>query len=187
MGQPWICNIMNWTKILNFLYTGYFVLVFTRLFIVLQRITQSPPEDREILVGSYFHHDVLSLHHSYPQPSSSPGGHCTSTTQLPLSAHFNPTHASTPHPLQQAAARLVNTVASLRCGRDYICSAGCRVLRVLVPCLQGDKGIKIDSMTADMILATLQKLSLRWISLYIYLKYNLCNVMLPALQQLMLM
>jgi hypothetical protein len=32
---------------------------------------------------------------------------------------------------------------------------------VLVPCLQGDKGVKIDNVTADMILATLQKLSLR--------------------------
>lgn len=90
-----------------------------------------------------------------------PGGYCESSAQLPLYAHFNPTHASTPHPLQQVAARLVNAVASLRCGRDYLCSAGCGVLRVLVRCLQGDKGIKIDDVTADMILATLQKLSLR--------------------------
>ncbi|PNF30854.1 LisH domain-containing protein ARMC9, partial [Cryptotermes secundus] len=115
------------------------------------RITKSPPEDRDLVVASYFRRDILSLHHS-PQPSP---------VQLPLSAHFNPTHASTPHPLQQAAARLVNTVASLRCGRDYLCSAGSGVLRVLVHCLQGDKGIKIDDVTADMILATLQKLSLR--------------------------
>lgn len=134
---------------------------FTWLVIVLQRITRSPPEDRDFVVGLYFRRDVLSLHHSSPQPSSMPGGHCESSMQLPLSAHFNPTHASTPHPLQQAAARLVNTVASLRCGRDYLCSAGCVVLRVLVCCLQGDKGIKIDDVTSDMILATLQKLSLR--------------------------
>jgi hypothetical protein len=63
--------------------------------------------------------------------------------------------------LQQAAARFINTLASLRCGRDYLCSAGCKILRVLVPCLQGDKGIKMDTLTADMILAALQKLSLR--------------------------
>ena len=100
------------------------------------------------MVGAYFRHDVLSLHHS--------------GTQLPVSEHFSPPHAATPHPLQQVAARLVNTLASLRCGRDYLCSAGCDLLRVLISCLRGDKGIKVDSVTADMIVATLQKLSLRY-------------------------
>ncbi|KAJ9591199.1 hypothetical protein L9F63_002270 [Diploptera punctata] len=114
------------------------------------RITRSSSEDRDNVVGSYFRHDLLSLHHSNLQCS-----------QLPLLEHFCPAHAATPHPLQQVAARLVNTLASLRCGRDYLCSSGCDVLRVLVPCLRGDRGIKIDSITADMILATLQKLSLR--------------------------
>jgi hypothetical protein len=113
------------------------------------------------VVGLYFRHDVLSLHRSNPQPSSLRAGCSESPTRLPLSAYFNPTHASTPHPLQQAAARFVNTLASLRCGRDYLCSAGCKVLRVLVPCLRGDKGIRVDSVTTDMILAALQKLSLR--------------------------
>lgn len=117
-------------------------------------------------MGSYFRHDVLSLHHSVPHAPSVLEYHCVSPSQLLLYAHFNPSYASTPHPLQQAAARLVNTLASLRCGRDYLCSAGCRVLRVLVPCLQGDMGVKTDIKTADMILATLQKLSLRWCILY---------------------
>ncbi|XP_021928182.1 lisH domain-containing protein ARMC9-like isoform X3 [Zootermopsis nevadensis] len=125
------------------------------------RVTRSSPEDRGGAVGLYFRHDVLSLHHSNPQPSSLLGGRCESPTQLPLPAYFNPTHALTPHPLQQAAARFINTLASLRCGRDYLCSAGSKVLRVLVSCLQGDKSVKVDSVTTDMILAALQKLSLR--------------------------
>jgi hypothetical protein len=138
----------------------------------LQHITKSPPEDRESVVGSYFRHDVLSLHHSVPHTPSVLEHHCVSPRQLPLYAHFHPTHASTPHPLQQVAARLVNTLASLRSGRDYLCSAGCRVLRVLVPCLQGDGGVKMDINTADMILATLQKLSLRCVlysTIYLWL------------------
>ncbi|PSN46182.1 LisH domain-containing protein ARMC9 [Blattella germanica] len=111
------------------------------------RITQSSSEERDNVVGSYFRHDVLNLHRS--------------SSLLPLSEHFNPPYAATPHPLQQVAARLVNTLASLRCGRDYLSSAGCGLLRVLVSCLRGDKGVKVDSITSDMILATLQKLSLR--------------------------
>lgn len=143
---------------------------------VLQRVTRSSPEDRGGAVGLYFRHDVLSLHHSNPQPSSLLGGRCESPTQLPLPAYFNPTHALTPHPLQQAAARFINTLASLRCGRDYLCSAGSKVLRVLVSCLQGDKSVKVDSVTTDMILAALQKLSLRF-DLFVLEQFN---VSLPA-------
>jgi len=124
-------------------------------------ITKSLPEDRDSVVASYFRHDVLNLHHSVAHSPPVLEHHCISPRQLPLYAHFNPTHASTPHPLQQVAARLVNTLASLRSGRDYLCSAGCRVLRVLVSCLQGDRGVKTDTKTTDMILAALQKLSLR--------------------------
>lgn len=65
----------------------------------------------------------------------------------------------TPHPLQQAAARLLNTVASLRCGRDYLAPSN-SLLSLLVTTLKQDN-IRIDQSTADMLLATLQKLSLR--------------------------
>jgi len=162
-----LCKILSWKVIGSNIWRGmnHSVLLFSLLDIILQRITKSSPRNRDSVVGSYFRHDVLSLNGSIPQPSSLHRGHCESSSQLPLSAHFNPTHASTPHPLQQAAARLVNTLASLRSGRDYLCSAGSTVLRVLVPCLRGEKGIKVDSMTADMILAALQKLSLRCLAL----------------------
>ncbi|XP_069681051.1 lisH domain-containing protein ARMC9-like isoform X2 [Periplaneta americana] len=110
------------------------------------RITRSSPEDRDAVVSAYCRHDVLGLQYSAP---------------LPLAAHLCPLDAATPHPLQQAAARLINTLASLRCGRDYLSSPGTELLRVLVPCLRGDAGTHLDSTTADMLLATLQKLSLR--------------------------
>lgn len=145
------------------IFVCYSALLLNFLPVVLQHITKSLPEDRDSVVGSYFRHDVLSLHHSVTHTPPVLEHHCISPRQLPLYAHFNPTHASTPHPLQQVAARLVNTLASLRSGRDYLCSAGCRVLRVLVPCLQGDRGVTTDTKTADMILAALQKLSLRCI------------------------
>nr|CAD7409566.1 unnamed protein product [Timema poppensis] len=98
-------------------------------------------------MSTYARHDLLSLH-----PHSEP---------TLMSGYFSPAHSATPHPLQQAAARLVNTLASLHCGRDYLCSAGCGLVKVLVACLRGDKGIKRDKITSDMIIATLQKLSLR--------------------------
>ncbi|XP_067000714.2 lisH domain-containing protein ARMC9 [Anabrus simplex] len=111
------------------------------------RITRSNLDERDSALSSFVRHDVLSLYRG-PGPSL-------------LSTYFAPTQAITPHPLQQAAARLVNTLASLRSGRDYLCGANCRILSVLVPCLKGERGINIDSITLDMILATLQKLSLR--------------------------
>lgn len=74
----------------------------------------------------------------------------------------------TPHPLQQAVARLLNTIASLRCGRDYLAPSH-SLLKLLVTTLRQDNNVRIDQMTADMLLATLQKLSLRFVSKVLFL------------------
>lgn len=100
------------------------------------------------MVAAFTRHDVLSLHPQIPQ-------------RAVLSAHLIPPDAATPHPLQQSVARLVNALASLRAGRDYLCSGGSSLQGALVPCLTGQKDVKIDAVTSDMILASLQKLSLR--------------------------
>lgn len=72
---------------------------------------------------------------------------------------LSPKHVATPHPIQQAAARLLNTVASVHSGRDYLASSQ-TLLHLLITTLK-QKDVKIDIITSDMVLATLQKLSLR--------------------------
>lgn len=62
--------------------------------------------------------------------------------------------------LQQSAARLLNTIASLRCGRDYL-SIGTITLNAVIECLNGRNDSFPDAFTYDMLLAMLQKLSLR--------------------------
>lgn len=58
-------------------------------------------------------------------------------------------------------ARLLNTFASLTFGRDYLCHDG--VVSLLVSLIIDNQTlkVKIDSKTRDMLIATLQKLSLR--------------------------
>ncbi|XP_049806957.1 lisH domain-containing protein ARMC9-like [Schistocerca nitens] len=111
------------------------------------RITQNSLEEREAALGAYFRHDVLSLR--------------LNRCQL-LATQLIPTDVATPHPLQQAAARLLNTLASLHTGRDYLCSAGRPLIDTVIECISGhNPAVNVDTVTTDMLLAALQKLSLR--------------------------
>ncbi|RZF32669.1 hypothetical protein LSTR_LSTR004097 [Laodelphax striatellus] len=106
------------------------------------RLTRSNNEERDHTVLWLSQHDILSLRATVVEDMLAPPGACT------------------PHPLQQAVSRLLNAVASLRCGRDYL-SPSHALLTLLMATLQQQRGVKIDHTTADMLLATLQKLSLR--------------------------
>ena len=64
-----------------------------------------------------------------------------------------------PHLLQDCVARLLNAMSSARVGRDYLCQDH-SLINSLVSCLMllGDRLWKV---TREMIIATLQKLSLK--------------------------
>ncbi|XP_063242372.1 lisH domain-containing protein ARMC9-like isoform X2 [Bacillus rossius redtenbacheri] len=141
----WTSFDVDFRKLKNHLLTGSMKTQLLLLQALRWRITRSSVEDREEVMGAYLRHDVLCLH-------SGGGGDL-------LGACLLPADTASPHPLQQAAARLVNAVASLRCGRDYLSGAGRDVAGVLVRAITG--GAALDAITTDMLLAALQKLSLR--------------------------
>ncbi|XP_046602001.1 lisH domain-containing protein ARMC9-like [Neodiprion lecontei] len=114
------------------------------------KLTLSQPGDRDETVNEYLRGDILGLHAQVA---------CDSGKQI-LPYLLMPKDVATPHPLQQSAARLINTLASLRCGRDYL-AVGATLLNLIVKCLNGNNGESIDSFTCDMIIAMLQKMSLR--------------------------
>ena len=64
-----------------------------------------------------------------------------------------------PHLLQSALARLVNTLASARAGRDYLATYTA-LSETLVDCLVF-VGKNMEPATIEMIIAALQKLSLK--------------------------
>ncbi|XP_044009038.1 lisH domain-containing protein ARMC9-like isoform X2 [Aphidius gifuensis] len=113
-------------------------------------ITLSQPEDRDEVVHEYIRNDLLGLH----------GQIASDTGKLILPYLLMPLDVAVPHPIQQSAARLLNAFASLKCGRDYL-AVGPTVLNVVIQCLDSTNAESIDAFTCDMIIAMLQKLSLR--------------------------
>lgn len=69
-----------------------------------------------------------------------------------------------PFHLQESIARLVNTFASLSAGRDYLCQYDNVLTHLLLPLIldKHHSCTKLGSTARDMVLATLQKLSLRF-------------------------
>lgn len=79
-----------------------------------------------------------------------------------------PPSVETPHPLQQSAARLLNTMASVQSGRSYLAQNSMTV-NVASAVMQQLYGISIDTITKNMLMAALQKLSLRYKNVFISL------------------
>lgn len=109
-------------------------------------MTRGTSEERDQVVMWLSRHDLLSVY-----------------TDM-VKNMLQPVDAITPHPLQQAVSRLLNAVASLRAGRDYL-TASDSFMTHLMACLKQESGARLDSVTSDMLLATLQKLSLRFLML----------------------
>jgi hypothetical protein len=61
--------------------------------------------------------------------------------------------------VQGSLARLVNAMASARMGREYLATYQ-RLIETLIDCLIFIGG-QLEEITVDMIIATLQKLSLK--------------------------
>ena len=73
---------------------------------------------------------------------------------------FLPSGSNIPHLLQGSLARLVNAMASGRSGREYLAQHR-RLLETLIDCLVFIGG-QMAAVTVDMIVAVLQKLSLKY-------------------------
>ncbi|KAK0173441.1 hypothetical protein PV328_006635 [Microctonus aethiopoides] len=114
------------------------------------KITLSQPGERDETIIEYIHSDLLGL---YGQIAGDSGKSILPYILMPLDVVW-------PHPIQQSAARLLNTFASFKCGRDYL-AVGPNILNVVIQCLDSTHAESIDAFTCDMIIATLQKLSLR--------------------------
>ncbi|XP_044574620.1 lisH domain-containing protein ARMC9-like isoform X2 [Cotesia glomerata] len=118
------------------------------------KITLSQPIERAETINEYVKNDLLELYHNSKSSNDLSG----KSSILPYL--LIPLDVVEPHPLQQSAARLLNAFASFKSGRDYL-AVGPAILNVVVQCFDSTSAESIDAFTCDMIIATLQKLSLR--------------------------
>ncbi|KAF3420439.1 hypothetical protein E2986_01824 [Frieseomelitta varia] len=125
----------------------------TKLFLLQalrRKITFSQSGERDETVHEYISKDLLGLHSqiaSYRGKSILP--YLLTSQNIII-----------PHPLQQSVARLLNALASFRCGRDYL-SFDSTVVDMVFKCLNSISNNDIDTLTCNMMIAMLQKLSLR--------------------------
>ncbi|XP_078039555.1 lisH domain-containing protein ARMC9 isoform X2 [Augochlora pura] len=115
-----------------------------------RKVTCGQLEEREEALHEYISKDLLGL---YGRIANYKG-----TSILPYL--LTPDNISMPHPLQQSTTRLLNALASFRCGRDYL-SFDSTVVDAVFKCLNNTYDNDIDTFTCNMIIAMLQKLSLR--------------------------
>ncbi|KAK0168382.1 hypothetical protein PV327_002189 [Microctonus hyperodae] len=147
---PLLAKDLNYKKIKLHLINGNVRTKLLLLQALRWKITLSQPGERDETIIEYIHSDLLGL---YGQIAGDSGKSILPYILMPLDVVW-------PHPLQQSAARLLNTFASFKCGRDYL-AVGPNILNVVIQCLDSTHAESIDAFTCDMIIATLQKLSLR--------------------------
>ncbi|KAL7293755.1 hypothetical protein TKK_0012819 [Trichogramma kaykai] len=119
-----------------------------------QKITLSPPEDRDVIVLNYMNNDLLGLFGDVSLGIFEEN--ILRFILKPLNTIDNASY------LQQTTARLLNALASLNSGRNYLTTSP-KVLNAIIKYLDSLplNGSHGDSCTLDMLLATLQKMSLR--------------------------
>ncbi|XP_076294832.1 lisH domain-containing protein ARMC9 [Lasioglossum baleicum] len=143
-------KLLNFKKIKLHLINGS---IKTKLFLLQalrRKITRGQPGEKEEALHEYISKDLLGL---YGRIASYKG-----TSILPYL--LIPDNISMPHPLQQSTTRLLNALASFRCGRDYL-SFDSTAVDVVFKCLNSTYDNDIDTFTCNMMIAMLQKLSLR--------------------------
>ncbi|XP_029669682.1 uncharacterized protein LOC115239350 [Formica exsecta] len=114
------------------------------------KITLAQLNEQDEVLHEYVSHDLLGLHGQIASDSGKPILPCLLTAGEAYARHL----------LQQFTARLLNTLASFRCGRDYL-SVGSTVVNVIFACLDSNYADGVDIFACDMMVAMLQKLSLR--------------------------
>ena len=110
----------------------------------LQMLTKSGRDKRVTVVAAYCDADLLGLQ--------------AGQSRCRALAAFVPAGSSIPHLVQSSLARLINAMASAGRGRQYL--AHPRLVHTLLDCLLF-VGDQLELTTVDIILATLQKLSLK--------------------------
>ncbi|KAL6432133.1 hypothetical protein ACFW04_006682 [Cataglyphis niger] len=114
------------------------------------KITLAQLNEQDEVLHEYVSHDLLGLHGQIASDSGKPILPCLLTAGEAYARHL----------LQQFTARLLNTLASFRCGRDYL-SVGSTIVNVIFTCLDSNYAEGVDIFACDMMVAMLQKLSLR--------------------------
>ncbi|XP_070164881.1 lisH domain-containing protein ARMC9 [Polyergus mexicanus] len=114
------------------------------------KITLAQLNEQDEVLHEYVSHDLLGLHGQIASDSGKPILPCLLTAGEAYARHL----------LQQFTARLLNTLASFRCGRDYL-SVGSTIVNVIFACLDSNYADGVDIFACDMMVAMLQKLSLR--------------------------
>ncbi|XP_039310066.1 lisH domain-containing protein ARMC9 isoform X2 [Solenopsis invicta] len=114
------------------------------------KITLVQSTEQDEVLHEYISRDLLGLHGQIASDSGKSILPCLLTAGEAYARHL----------LQQFTARLLNTLASFRCGRDYL-SVGSTVVNVTFACLNNSYADGVDPFACDMMVAMLQKLSLR--------------------------
>ncbi|XP_011703447.1 PREDICTED: lisH domain-containing protein ARMC9-like isoform X3 [Wasmannia auropunctata] len=114
------------------------------------KITLVQSTEQDEVLHEYISRDLLGLHGQIANDNGKSILPCLLTAGEAYARHL----------LQQFTARLLNTLASFRCGRDYL-SVGSIVINVAFACLDNNYADGVDPFACDMMMAMLQKLSLR--------------------------
>lgn len=123
---------------------------------LLQRITRNPSSTRNEVMATYERFDLLDIRNC-----SHRNGQALPKNSKLLESFYCP--KKTPDILQESIARLINTFASMKLGRDYLTRQSI-LMNFLLSILLGTHSLKpkLDSKTRDMTIATMQKMSLRY-------------------------
>ncbi|XP_076166483.1 lisH domain-containing protein ARMC9 isoform X2 [Ptiloglossa arizonensis] len=143
-------KLLNFKKIKLHLINGS---TKTKLFLLQalrRKMTLSQSGERDEVIHEYISRDLLGLH----------GQIANYKGKSILPYLLTPDNIIMPHPLQQSTTRLLNALASFRCGRDYL-SFDSTVVDVVYNCLKNTSDNDIDTFTCNMMIAMLQKLSVR--------------------------
>ncbi|XP_071570887.1 lisH domain-containing protein ARMC9 [Temnothorax nylanderi] len=114
------------------------------------KITLVHSAEQDEVLHEYITRDLLGLHGQIASDNGKSILPCLLTAGEAYARHL----------LQQFTARLLNTLSSFRCGRDYL-SVRSTVVNVTFTCLDNNYADGVDPFACDMMVAMLQKLSLR--------------------------
>lgn len=153
----------------------YHYLCFNTKIYFLQRITRNPSCIRHEVIASYERFDLLDIRNCSHRIDSS----------FPKASKFLDNFYSpkkTPDILQESIARLINAIASMKIGRDYLTRQSI-LMNYLLSILLGSHTLKpkLDNKTRDMTIATMQKMSLRYWQRVTMINAGLCKFMVKFL------
>ncbi|XP_036141543.1 lisH domain-containing protein ARMC9 isoform X2 [Monomorium pharaonis] len=154
-------KLLNYKKIKLHLINGDVKTKLLLLQALRWKLTLMQPTEQDEVLHEYINRDLLGLH----------GQIATDDGKSILPCLLTAGEAYARHLLQQFIARLLNTLASFRCGRDYL-SVGSTIVNVVCfylnrrcndtfACLDNNYADGVDPFACDMMVAMLQKLSLR--------------------------